>query len=66
MLGIIPCYMDTGPMQTIIIAYPSVYKDTLLAKAISLSLTIINHVFEHLSICMHFDIGPCTWQVKMS
>ena len=33
---------------------PLLYKDTLLAKALMLSMANINHAFEHLAICTHF------------
>ena len=45
---------DTGPIQTLIVTSPSCYKNTLLDKALTLSMANINHVFEHLNICVHF------------
>ena len=49
------CYTsvgDTSTMYTLTITSPSFYKDTLSAKALMLSVANINHVFEHLIICM--------------
>ena len=42
-----------GEHWTLIITAPSSYKDTLSAKALTLSMFNINHVFKHLSLFMH-------------
>ena len=47
-------WRTTGPMQPFIITPPSFYKDTLSAKALTLSVANINHAFEHLGIYMNF------------